>query len=318
MRRRRQGEAPRRSGPRSFTTPSVRARLGRARRCTLSPVRVLSTRLALLVLAAACLSAVTAVGCRHSPTGVPVAAARSLSRWFPRTAPAADSPQHAVDLLRWCWEHRAVSDYRGLFADDYRFGFPADSAGNPVRVRELTREEELAAATNLFAKGTATLPPARRIAVVFDPNSITRPDSRPGRDPGWHRDVITPFNLAVETSGTDYRSVGVVRFHLVRGDSALLPQELLDRGAARDSGRWYVERWEESTSGLGATLPGKQSSWWELKLRYLGIPTPVSVRAGNASLGPDRPRALEAALPRGYLSATRRQSGKEAGHGRDR
>src|SRR2546422_8953248 len=149
-----------------------------------------------LALAVACLWAFAAAGCFRSSTRVRVP---------PVVAPAAASPQHAVDLLRWCWEHRAVSDYRGLFADDYRFGFPADSAGNPVRVRELTREEELAAATNLFAKGTATLPPARRIAVVFDPNLIARPDSRPGREPRWHREVVTTCNLMVDTPAIVHR-----------------------------------------------------------------------------------------------------------------
>src|SRR5206468_11404775 len=97
-----------------------------------------------------------------------------------------------------------------------------DSAGNPIRHHELTREEELAAATNLFTKGTATLPPAQRIALAFDPTLIARPDSRPGRNPTWHREVATQFNLAVDTSVNDYRISGVVRFFLVRGDAAPL------------------------------------------------------------------------------------------------
>ena len=240
-------------------------------------------RLPQLVLAAACLSALPSLGCFRSTTRVHV----------PRVVgPAPDSPQHAVDLLKWCWEHRAASDYGGLFAGDYGFVFaPRDSAGSPIRHHELSREEELTAATNLFTKGTATLPAARRIALVFDPTLIERPDSRPGHDPGWHREVATQFNLAVDTSVNDYRITGVVRFHLVRGDSALLPQELVDRGAARDSGRWYVERWEEESGSLGATLPGKQASWGQLKLLYLGAAASSAARAHDAGPVPtDRER----------------------------
>jgi len=64
-----------------------------------------------------------------------------------------------------------------------------------------------------------------------------------------------------------------VRFHLVRGDSALLPQELLDRGARRDSTRWYVERWDDETVGPAATLPARNLTWGRLKLLYLGAAT---------------------------------------------
>ena len=41
----------------------------------------------------------------------------------------------------------------------------------------------------------------------------------------------------------------------MRGDSALIPQQLKDRGFGPDPNRWYIERWEDKTGGNQATGP---------------------------------------------------------------
>ncbi len=36
-------------------------------------------------------------------------------------------------------------------------------------------------------------------------------------------------------------------FTFVRGDSAAIPEELVQRGFTQDPNRWYIERWEDET-----------------------------------------------------------------------
>ena len=186
--------------------------------------------------------------------------------------PVPNTPQNLLRLFEWCWNHRAISEYRELFSGDFQFVFALrDSAGNPVRDPPLTREQELDIAENLFVRGTATEPPANRIQLVFDANLIAHSDSRPGKNPIWHKEIGTQVNLSIDTDTENFRITGNARFFVVRGDSAVMPQELLDRGASRtDVNRWYIERWEDETIGsseasararrvpglFGAVVPG--------------------------------------------------------------
>src|SRR5436309_272721 len=86
----------------------------------------------------------------------------------PVDPPAASTPGNAVTLLRWCWEHRDIARYQELFTGDFRFMFaPGDTAGNAYQDALLSREDELTSASHLFAGGSATQPPASRIALTF-------------------------------------------------------------------------------------------------------------------------------------------------------
>ena len=40
-------------------------------------------------------------------------------------------------------------------------------------------------------------------------------------------------------------------FFVVRGDSARIPKDMVDRGFGPDKNRWYIERWEDQTVGGG-------------------------------------------------------------------
>jgi|SRR5436309_6115059 len=58
--------------------------------------------------------------------------------------------------------------------------------------------------------------------------------------------ALVPLTLAVTRSdGSNLWAGGQALFFAVRGDSAVLPQELIDRGFRPDSSRWYIERVEE-------------------------------------------------------------------------
>ena len=68
------------------------------------------------------------------------------------------------------------------------------------------------------------------------------------------------MDLTIKTEeGVKYRIMGNARFFVVRGDSAMIPQELSFKP---DSTRWYIERWEDYTLNLHAVPrapPGRGS-----------------------------------------------------------
>jgi hypothetical protein len=163
-----------------------------------------------------------------------------------QTPPAADSPIGVVRLYEWCWNRRDPQLYREIFSDDYQFAFGlTDTAGNSFRDRALNRDEELEIAENIFVRGSATEPPPLNITLNFEQNLVALPDSRPGKNGRWHKEIAAQTTLRLEQP--DLEVTGVTRIFAVRGDSAQIPQELLDRGFRSDSLRWYIERIEDET-----------------------------------------------------------------------
>jgi hypothetical protein len=208
--------------------------------------RIRSTQLALTGLLLA--GALLAGGC-FNPFNPLVSSSRGVSE----PPPVPIDPRSTLLLFKWCWENRAIEEYREVFTDDYIFLFSQqDSAGNAFRDRPWTREDEMASNTNLFVGGSATEPPADRITLVFT-NSLTEfPSSFPGHHPKWHREIRAEVNLRVQRGESTLEVRGPGLFFFVRGDSAALPQELIQRGFRADSTRWYIERWEDETVSSAA------------------------------------------------------------------
>ena len=182
--------------------------------------------------------------------------ADSTSRKLP-TQPApepgfvADSPGNAVRLLEWALEHHDLERLKGLFTEDFLFVCAAaDSAGRAFRSNAFTLTDEIETFHHLFTGG-GTVPPASIIDVQFDQNLFPQPDGRPGKDPVTHKEIITDVVLRIDTEGEDFQVTGAARFFLVRGDVALIPTELIEKGVRPDPGRWYIERWEDETVGSG-------------------------------------------------------------------
>ncbi len=207
----------------------------------------------------------------------------STQRAVSSPAPPPSSPTGAVQLFVWCWQHRDPNRYAEIFTDDYRFIFsPTDSAGNGFRDRPWLREDELLSAQHLFVGG-ADQPPASDIQITTD-RMQAEPDPRPGHQNRWHWTITTYVNLKVTVTGPDGTpSVTPVQgnalFYLVRGDSAVIPPELVTRGFRPDSSRWWIDRWEDQTVGTSpasARRPGATParvlmpiSWGQLKALYL-------------------------------------------------
>lgn len=214
--------------------------------------------------------------------------ADSRPRSFP-TQPAAepgfvaDSPANTVRLFEWALEHRDLERVIGLFTDDFLSVCAAtDSAGNAFRSNALTRADEIECLRHMLVGGGIP-PPASSISLQFDQNLIAQPDTRPGKDPVTHQEIVTTVVLRFATREEDFQVTGAARFFLVRGDAALFPAEFADRGAIPDPGLWYIERWEDETVGsAGATgrvfddrpasplhaQPAKRTTWCSVKTLY--------------------------------------------------
>jgi hypothetical protein len=161
--------------------------------------------------------------------------------------PVPNGAASALALLKWCWSKRDASRYREVFTDDFRFAFgPGDPTGDPYPDHAWTRDAELLAVTHLFVGGVAE-PPATGVALTFKGNPQPGSSFVPGRPYPWHQQILIP-SLTMEVTrsdGTTLIATGRALFHLVRGDSAAIPQELIARGFKPDSTRWYVEGWED-------------------------------------------------------------------------
>jgi hypothetical protein len=170
---------------------------------------------------------------------------------FRKAAPIPNSPTNLLRLFEWCYVNRAVAEYREIFSDDYRFVFSAvDPAGDAYRDRPFTREDELISTTNLFRGGDADQPAATDISLILDNNFAEFTDPRPGKGNfKIHKKIGTSVLLSIRTTDGNQTEVrGRASFFVVRGDSAVIPQELVDRGFEQDSTRWYIERWEDETN----------------------------------------------------------------------
>jgi hypothetical protein len=173
--------------------------------------------------------------------------------------PVPSRPDLAIRLFEWCWDHRAIAEYEEIFTDDFLFQFAAaDSSGQAFLGGVITRTDEIETARHLFVGGGAS-PPANSISLELDQNLIATSDTRPGKgNATYHQEIVTQVVLRIDTEEEGYQVTGAARFFLVRGDSAVIPAELLARGFGHDASRWYIERWEDETAQAGAykALPG--------------------------------------------------------------
>ncbi len=177
--------------------------------------------------------------------------------------PVPSSASGVLRLFEWCYNNKAIAEYRELFTDDYEFRFsPLDSAGAEYRGTKFTREDELISTTQLFLGGAADQPPANTIRLTLDKNFFVFPDRNytqwdaKGR---WHKSIRTQVALYIQTSDGNAIDVsGAANFYMVRGDSAVIPEELRLRGFGPDSNRWYIRRWDDETAQpeLGAFAAG--------------------------------------------------------------
>jgi hypothetical protein len=211
---------------------------------------------------------------------------RSRGAGISTPPPVPDSPTNVLRLLQWAYNNRSIGEYREIFTADYRFAFSAlDPFGDAYKGDVWTREDELASATHLFQGGNPTEPAATSITLLLDTNFNVRRDPRPNKDDRMHKSIHTTVVLTIEDPTPKTTQVtGFATFYLVRGDVALLPEELKLKGFGPDSTRWYIEKWDDDTAnnntgGGGRALAAPRAparatsyevlrSWGEVKVIY--------------------------------------------------
>ena len=222
--------------------------------------------LALLLLAAA--AAVPGCTKRTTAPAVP-----------PPQGPAPDSPKSTLLALKWALEHLDFATARSLFTDDFVFVFAeTDSAGNTFRETPWGRDDEMASHLHMFVGGSATEPPVDRITLEFTNTLIAFPSIVPGDHPDLHKTIRAEVHLRIVRGESVLEVRGPGLFYFVRGDSAAIPQDLIDEGFGPDSTRWWIERWEDETVSSGAataarvpraaTMPAQSSTWGAVKAMY--------------------------------------------------
>ena len=212
-----------------------------------APSRRLLRVLGALLLAALSISAKdTALleGCIDPPTAPP-----------PMQLPR--SPEELIGAVKWSYENRSINSYRKLLTDDFRLTCTdTDSAGSPDGV--WTREDELRFFTDQVAADRT--PPAPELSLDFGPLTFTA-DPRPGfTDSRIYQRVSTDFTLRFARGLDPVRTLtGRLQFFVVRGDTAVIPEDLTGGGARPDSRVWYIQRWEDvTTTGDGwCAFPGR-------------------------------------------------------------
>ena len=154
-----------------------------------------------------------------------------------------------MHLFQWCWVNRSINEYEELFTDDFRFVFTdVEAVGNAP----ILRFEEVQIARRIFVDGSATEPRAKRIELTFVNEPLVPIVDTRGKPDPWYKLVQTRVTLRVEIGDEPPITIsGDVNFFVVRGDSALIPQELKDRVFGPDNRRWYIQRWEDKTGGGG-------------------------------------------------------------------
>lgn len=222
------------------------------------PIRSLP---AIAFVAAAAL--LLASGCsQHTTEPVPVT---------PDVAPAATSPENALRRLQWAWVHRDPEVLRTVFTEDFTFVFGAsDSSGAAWRDMPWGVIDESISTHGMFVGG-ATEPPATSLSLTLDPRFTVLPDPRAGHESAWHRTIRTTIALTFRTQPRSYEIQGFGRFYFVRGDSALIPPEVVATGVGPDPNRWWIDRWEDETIGgaaLRSPLPATPSTLGRLKALY--------------------------------------------------
>jgi hypothetical protein len=146
---------------------------------------------------------------------------------------------------------------------------------------------------------------ASSISLNLDKNFLVFPDPRcVTTDPRgrWHENIRTQVVLNIRTSdGNAIDISGASTFYFVRGDSALIPEDLRLRGFVADSTRWYINRWDDETaqggptplsSRLGKALPVSSFTWGGVKVMFLSMATSAPSRASFDATRQSRARLL--------------------------
>jgi len=111
---------------------------------------------------------------------------------------------------------------------------------------------------NMFI-GQRRAPAGSEDRARFRPNLIRSRTQRPGKNPNWHKTILTSVELKVDVRGghTLKSRARAVLPHPRR--LRVIPAELIARGFRPDSLRWWIDRWGTRPSPTGNGVVGAAS-----------------------------------------------------------
>jgi hypothetical protein len=190
----------------------------------------------------------------------------------PPSAPVNSTPQNAVLLFKWGWEHLSVALQDSVLTSDFQFFFvPGDTATTAFGSSTIDRATLLGVETHMFTGAGTTSPKATSITFKLDNTLHDAPNGR-GLDPTTHREITSSLVLAASfASGPPYGLGGIdvtTTFWVVRGDAGNLTAAQPPR-----ADRWYVEGVVDNTTppptiGRDAIRDVKPNSWSRLLALY--------------------------------------------------
>lgn len=195
---------------------------------------------------------------------------------------ANDSPQGAIARFVGAYEQKRSSDWANMFTGDFVFEFSAST--DPDLVTKYStgwfKTDEDSAGMHLFLgytpQGESHRPAATSINIDLT-NTQPVDDNAGGIDPGTHKvlpsrvdgqilipptpPATDPVNFLIENN---YNAI-----YLVRGDQAVG----LSSSQPADTSHWYIYRWVDLTTAVGASAPGtpmpaQANTWGRIKNIY--------------------------------------------------
>ncbi len=186
-----------------------------------------------------------------------------------------DTPQHAIQQLIATYEQKQCDGYADLFTGNFSYGF---SSLDPLLEQRFSagwyKIDEQTAACNLFHGGQNQAGDYREAALSID---LTFSNTLPVADPdttdttrckvlstGVDGEILVP-NQEDPRNPTRYLMTGNHHmFWLVRGDAAvgLAPDQ------PADGAHWYIWKWRDLTTQLGAKPNAGAATWGSIKALY--------------------------------------------------
>ena len=166
----------------------------------------------------------------------------------PEVAPEPNTPQNVLRRLEWAVDRRDIEAIRELVTADFvSYSQGVDSAGNPTS-EIVQRREDLVVWFQQLLVGTPEHPPAAEVSLRFDGNLLPQRDPRPGYVDSLFKTIRTSLEMSVVwQDGTLEETTGHALFFVARGDTVLVPEDLVRRGLKSDRSRWWMTRWDDQT-----------------------------------------------------------------------
>lgn len=176
---------------------------------------------------------------------------------LPPGTPLNDTPANTLIRLERAYENQVLDSYLALLTDDFRFEFSSQSDPTLVLQYGLNWgvDDESASTRHLYDGFTneegSYMPGAAGITMSLPGPQIINDPDYPDSAVYYKLVVVPAMSVLIDIQGNgSYEIAAPQDIRLVRGDAAFLHS-----GQPADTTRWYVRRWTDKATSLGARPP---------------------------------------------------------------